>query len=189
MKRGLWILLCLGVVVSLASGSWQGAGAEEAKEVKGKLIGVDKCNVCHKSEKRGNQAAVWAESAHAKAFATLATDEAKAIATEQGLGDPQKASECLVCHTTKGFLGEVEVDESGKYSVEEGVGCEACHGAGSEYKSNKVMQDPELAAAAGLVKPDEKQCLSCHNEKSPTFKEFKFEERWAQIAHPKAAAE
>lgn len=29
----------------------------------------------------------------------------------------------------------------------------------------------------------EKQCRSCHNEKSPTFKEFNLAERWAKIRH------
>jgi len=187
MKRGLLVLLCLGLIAGLNAGSWLSAGAEE--EVKAKLIGTSKCNVCHKSEKRGNQAAVWEASAHAKAYETLASDASMAIAKEMGIEDPQAAAECLVCHTTQGFLGEVELDPKGKYAVEEGVGCEACHGAGSEYKSNKVMQDPELSKAAGLITPDEEQCLKCHNEKSPTYQEFVFKERWAAIAHPKAAAE
>ena len=30
----------------------------------------------------------------------------------------------------------------------------------------------------------EKACARCHNEESPTFKGFEFEERWAEIAHP-----
>ena len=36
----------------------------------------------------------------------------------------------------------------------------------------------------GLKDPDKKNCVSCHNEKSPTFKGFDFEKYVAQIAHP-----
>ena len=29
----------------------------------------------------------------------------------------------------------------------------------------------------------EKKCRTCHNEKSPSYKPFKFDEMWAQIKH------
>jgi hypothetical protein len=32
--------------------------------------------------------------------------------------------------------------------------------------------------------PTAETCHGCHNEESPTFKDFNFEERVAQIAHP-----
>ncbi len=35
----------------------------------------------------------------------------------------------------------------------------------------------------GLIIPDEKVCKQCHNEESPTFKEFNFKEYVAKIAH------
>jgi hypothetical protein len=149
------------------------------------LIGSPKCKICHKA-KTGNQWGIWEESAHAKAYEVLASDESKQIAAEKGLGDPQKADECLVCHATRAFLGgEVKVAAKGKYADSEGVGCEACHGPGSEYKSKKTMSDPEAARAAGLqVHEGEEHCKQCHNENSPTYKEFVYEERWAEIAHP-----
>lgn len=67
--------------------------------------------------------------------------------------------------------------------------CEVCHGPGSDYKSLTVMKNKGRAVAAGLKEYKdkaaiEKQCRTCHNEKSPTAKEFKFEERWAKIQHP-----
>ena len=64
------------------------------------------------------------------------------------------------------------------------MGCESCHGAGSEYKSMKVMKDREASVAAGLVIPTEETCTGCHNDKSPTFKGFDFAEYSAKIAHP-----
>ncbi|MFH1842721.1 MAG: cytochrome C554, partial [bacterium] len=70
------------------------------------------------------------------------------------------------------------------YDITEGVGCEACHGAGSAYKSNKVMKDHAAAVAAGLIEITVDHCLQCHNEKSPIHKEFVYEEALAAIAHP-----
>jgi len=146
------------------------------------IIGVDKCKMCHKA-KTGDQFAIWEGSAHAKAFETLKSDAAIAVAKEKGLGNPWEEAACLKCHTTQHFLG-APVDEAGKYAIEEGVSCEACHGAGSEYKSKKVMEDHDASIAAGLKMDGESNCVMCHNEESPTFKGFNFEERWAEVKHP-----
>ncbi|MFQ5752663.1 MAG: multiheme c-type cytochrome [bacterium] len=74
-----------------------------------------------------------------------------------------------------------------KFKVEDGVGCESCHGPGSAYKGRKVMQDLYAGkldkAKYGLVLPTEKTCVQCHNEESPAYKEFKFKEMVAKIAH------
>jgi hypothetical protein len=156
------------------------AGAEDAKPM---LIGAEKCKICHK--KNGDQWGIWEASKHAQAFTILASDAAKEVATAKGIADPQKAPECLKCHTTHAFLGsDVPLDPKGKYADTEGVGCETCHGPGSEYKSMSVMKDREQAIAAGLLLQGEEHCVKCHNEESPTYKPFTFEERWAVIAHP-----
>ena len=42
------------------------------------------------------------------------------------------------------------------------VGCEMCHGPGSEYKRKSVMRDREQALAAGLVIPTRDFCAKCH---------------------------
>jgi hypothetical protein len=47
-----------------------------------------------------------------------------------------------------------------------------------------IMKDRAKAVAAGLVIPDEGTCLTCHNDKSPTFKGFDFASAMAKIAHP-----
>ena len=154
------------------------------------IVGTAKCKMCHMA-KTGDQYKIWSESAHARAFATLASDQSKKIAEERGLGDPQKAEECLVCHATKGFLGKgVGVSDSGKYTDEEGVGCEACHGAGSDYRKRKIMMDREAAVANGLIIAlDQAYCEKCHNEQSPTFQGFDFEKQWEMVKHPRPATE
>ena len=35
-----------------------------------------------------------------------------------------------------------------------------------------------------MIIPNEETCIGCHNEESPTYKEFKFDEYSEQIAHP-----
>jgi len=145
------------------------------------IIGAPKCKTCHRA-KTGDQWKIWTESAHARAFETLASVESQKIAADRGLGDPQQETACLKCHATKSSLGEgVVINEKANYEDNEGVGCEACHGPGSDYKSRKVMLDPEAARMAGLIMNT--GCRKCHNEESPTFKGFDFEARWLDIAH------
>jgi len=135
------------------------------------IIGAPKCKSCHKA-KTGDQWKIWTESAHARAFETLASEESHKIAADKGLGDPQQEEACLKCHVTKASLGAgAVINEKAKYADSEGVGCESCHGPGSDYKSKKVMVDPEAARLAGLVMiKDAEGCTQCHNEESPTFK-------------------
>ncbi len=51
------------------------------------------------------------------------------------------------------------------------------------------MEDHAKSVAAGMTEyadeaAIEKQCITCHNEESPTYKEFDFKKMWAKIAHP-----
>jgi hypothetical protein len=45
------------------------------------------------------------------------------------------------------------------------------------------MKDHAASVAAGLVEQSEKVCVACHNEKSPTFVGFKYEEFLKKIDH------
>ncbi|NOY57598.1 MAG: cytochrome C554, partial [Calditrichaeota bacterium] len=137
----------------------------------------------HKGAKKGQIYETWMKAKHAKAFETLGTPEAKKIAEKKGLkSSPQEAPECLACHVT----GYKEA-AAATLTKEEGVSCEACHGPGSAYKSMKVMKGVRSgklkAADYGLVFPQEKTCVACHNSKSPTFKEFKFAVMKKKIEH------
>lgn len=149
------------------------------------FVGVDGCKMCHKKEKSGDQYGKWSAGPHAKAFETLGTDAAKAAAAEMGLGDPQQEGACLKCHITAYGVDEARL--GAKYTKEEGVGCESCHGAGGEYKSMKTMKAITAGevdgATVGLVIPTAETCTACHNEESPTFKGFDWDEYSAKIAH------
>ena len=106
------------------------------------FIGVAKCKMCHNKPATGAQYAAWAASPHAKAFQSLKGDDAK---------NPK----CLKCHSTAFGL---QLSETQSITVEEGVSCESCHGAGSEYKTISVMKDQTKAIAAGLILPEEQMC-------------------------------
>lgn len=147
-------------------------------------VGVGGCAMCHRSPAKGNQFGSWQSSKHSKAFETLATAEAKEAAAKAGVsGDPQKAAQCLGCHVT-GFAAPAAQKSAKTYKAEDGVGCESCHGAGADYKAMNVMRDHDQAMANGLMMPTKETCVKCHNEKSPFYKEFNFEEMVKKIAHP-----
>jgi hypothetical protein len=91
----------------------------------------------------------------------------------------------LKCHVTGG--GAAKNIDAG-FKKEEGVTCEACHGAASAYLAPHAKKDDASktkAKEAGLVMGDKegKACETCHNDGSPTFKGFKMSEMWAKIEH------
>lgn len=176
----------LAVALFLVSGFAMAAAADMEHE----LVGVKKCKVCHKKEEDGDQYGKWMESAHAKAYETLAGAKAKEIAKGKGIDNPQTANECLQCHITA--LPVMADIANQKITLEEGVSCESCHGAGGDYYKKSTMEGIAAgeieAASVGLVTPDEKTCVKCHNDKSPTFEGFVFDEMVKKIAHPKPEA-
>ncbi len=134
-------------------------------------VGAEKCKMCHKA-----QFAAWSESKHAKAWDALKPEE-------------QTKAECVTCHQTGMTAEKAQLN---------GVQCEACHGAGSEYKKPTIMSAAKfkadkvaqlkVAVEAGLVIPTEATCVKCHKkEGNPNFKEFNFE-KMKLLVHPVKAA-
>lgn len=151
-----------------------------------KYIGTKMCSMCHKTEKQGKQLDIWQKSPHANAYTTLTTAKANEIAKAKGLTKPAaEAAECLTCHAPQHDAKNLEKS----FVLKDGVQCETCHGAGSAYKTIPIMKDRAKSIAAGMTEfkdeaAIEAKCKTCHNEKSPTFKGFKFEEYWGKIKHP-----
>ena len=127
-------------------------------------VGAKKCKGCHMKQFKH-----WEATVHAAAWDSLSPEE-------------QAKAECVSCHATN---GDAQFP---------GVQCESCHGAGSEYKSPKIKskskwkENPEaqrkLAQEAGLIMPDEKLCVSCHNPKAgKEFKGFNFAEDVEKVKH------
>jgi len=190
MMRSIGRLGFVAGVVGFLCLQAQVLAQETAEAEKPKYIGVANCGKCHKSKTKGNQLGQWQTSQHAKAYEALATPEAKEVAAkvDKSITEPQKSDKCLKCHVTAhgvdaALIAPIPEGKKG-HSIEDGVGCESCHGPGSLYKSRKIMKDREAALANGLVIPTEETCKKCHNEESPTYKEFKFEEMFEKVKHP-----
>ncbi|HKK72715.1 MAG TPA: cytochrome c family protein [Candidatus Krumholzibacteria bacterium] len=166
------IVLTAGLVLS--------AGTALAEEFE--YVGAEGCKMCHRA-KTGNQWQKWLDGPHASAYETLKNDASAEIVADMGLdGNAWELDQCLECHVTAHGVSEDRLGR--RYSVEQGVGCESCHGPGSEYKSMKTMRSHDAAVAAGLVEISTETCTDCHNEDSPTFKGFDYDDYVARIAHP-----
>ncbi len=173
MKKAILLFVALMLVVGVA---FTGEGEH-------KFAGTKKCKMCHKGAKKGEIFEKWAASSHAKAYTVLGEAAAKEVYTKLGKeGNPQEDPACLKCHATGHGLDSTLV---AKVVIENGVTCESCHGAGGDYWKKKVMVDHDASVAAGMVADPKAGCVKCHNEESPTFKEFDFAKKWELIKHAK----
>ena len=162
----------------------------EGKPADNKYIGADKCKGCHSAVESGNQHAVWKGTLHAKAFATLSTEEAKKLASAKGIADASKADECVSCHVTAFGVPEAEIKKG--FDRAQGIQCEVCHGPGEAHMKARFAAAAKADGAAGYVQvpadeivavPTQDVCLKCHTEKSPSYKPFCFHEVSAKIRH------
>jgi hypothetical protein len=185
MKKMLIVLLVLSVGIAYS----QTSNTE--------YVGSKKCKICHNKAEDGSQYSIWESGPHANSFESLKTDAAKAIAKKMGLKvAADQAPECLSCHVTgwgtpTGYQLTVDPLDKKAVKVNEdlaNVGCESCHGPGSEYKSKKVMvaisDGTTKGSTVGLTTITAETCTVCHNKKSPTYKPFDYAVRVKEVAHP-----
>lgn len=188
MKKKILICLFTGVIalafIFLNAEPYQSQSEPQ-------YVGVTTCvGACHKSESQGSQLSIWQDSKHSKAYESLKSAFADSIATARGSEVAAvETPECLKCHTLGVDLASAKVDDT--FDKTQGVQCESCHGAGSEYKKLSIMKDKQKSMDAGLIIHTDKDafCTQCHNSDSPTFESFHYDEMWAKIKHPKPAKE
>ena len=179
------VLRALGLAVVLIAPAT--ASAQARRPV---YVGARVCAQCHEGHAAGNQHSKWLLSAHAKAWATLATPEAKVMARLSGLpGEPGQAPICLGCHATASDTEAWERDPT--FRIEDGVQCEGCHGPGSEYITPEVMRDPVKARQAGLRRFTKRDCAVCHYAKAShdavqRRPALDIDAAWQALAHPVA---
>lgn len=185
MRRGFTLLGLAGVITFAA------VALADDKDKGNKYVGADKCKNCHDAKAKGAQVATWKGMKHAKAFETLAGDEAKKIAKEKGIADPQKDAKCAKCHQTAYGEPAEKIDKG--FKPEMGVQCESCHGPGGNHIKARMAaageeeeEEGELAEIpeGEIVKaPTAETCKKCHNEESPSFKAFCFKGYAEAIRH------
>jgi peroxiredoxin len=134
----------------------------------GDFVGSDACQSCHEP-----QYALWKQSPHAHALATL----------EQT--GKHESADCVQCHTT-GYEKTGGFPEGGAALAS--VGCESCHGPGAEH----VQESTETTFKPGSIlaltdKCDScvilQICGSCHDEANDPGFEFELQEKLDRIRH------
>ncbi len=167
--RASLVLLLLAVGVS-------------AQDAPPKFLGTRGCRDCHSTASIGDQHGIWKRSAHARAFETLRGEAARKVARPLGIEDPSSDARCIKCHVTA-WDAPSERKIYGLRAAD-GVSCESCHGPGEKYAPREVMINAEESRRQGLLMPDKDACIRCHNQESPTYREFDYEKAVAAIAHP-----
>jgi len=119
-------------------------------------VGERRCKVCHLATFKA-----WEKTTHAHAFDTLKEEE-------------RKNPICIACHTTGYGAGGYENSETVVDLTD--VQCESCHGPGSLYSRSSVMRERKRSEELGLVRIGPETCTRCHNENSPTFRVFDYNE-------------
>ena len=116
-------------------------------------VGADTCASCHPQA-----AAVWQKSHHAKAMQTL--EKARASYNPA----------CVRCHST-GFQHPGGYQRGPALAA---VGCESCHGPGSDHLLAPTQEYGSLPA-------DGSACVACHtHDQAP---DFQWEVGWPKIQH------
>lgn len=163
MKR---LIATCGMLLALTAGA--ASGAEDAT-----YKGLRVCTKCHDV-----QGEAWRSTAHANAFESLRPNvkpEAKTKAKLDPAKDYTQDKDCVGCHVTGfgepgGYKTGMDADEA---KVLTGVTCEACHGAGNEYREvhgkagDKLKTTFETTERKVLVAAKqnfdyEKACARCH---------------------------
>ena len=169
-------LFALFVIVFLASpkadraeAATRGAAAEH--------LGVASCagTTCH-GRQEGDGAVVrqdeilrWQDEssqagAHSRAWRVLGEPRGLAIGAKLGIGNPQNAAECLGCHA------DPAPAYGPRWTVSDGVGCEACHGpaSGAWLTQHYAVGASHGSNVKGGLYPIDQpsaradRCLDCH---------------------------
>ncbi|MFO8027859.1 MAG: cytochrome c family protein, partial [Opitutales bacterium] len=125
-------------------------------------VGSQSCMACHQEEY-----AIWKDSSHAHAWESLKHTKADA--------DPN----CIGCHSV-GFGTVSGYRREFKHEKLIDVGCESCHGPGSQHVAERSSGGPIRQRFRPLGEGD---CRSCHY--GEFSRPFVWDEFWPQIAHGK----
>lgn len=170
--RGAGIALVLGAMLA-AGGASLAEPIPAPQYGEDKHLGVRECagGPCHGSATpvgeriKENEHTIWLRrDRHAEAYKTLLTERSDSIAKNYGLTKPaSQAALCLDCHSDN---AEKRVDD---FRVEDGVGCESCHGGSERWLKTHTSSTRTHAenVEQGMYPTDDpvrraELCLGCH---------------------------
>ncbi len=171
------ILGCAILLFALTSASQRAVASSASAASPFSHVGVASCagSTCHgRSEPTGkivrqDEILHWQDAssrtgAHSRAYAVLAGPRGQAIASKLGIGSATSAGECLGCHADPAYAGK-----GPRWHVEDGVGCESCHGGAKNWLTSHyaVGQTHAANVARGLYPLEQpraraEKCLDCH---------------------------
>lgn len=136
-----------------------------------KFVGAETCATsgCHgAADPKRFQFQYWqAADPHSKAFSTLTTARSARMAEDLKLGEATKSVTCTACHAP--FNGLPENRLTANVKVQEGVSCESCHGAASEWVRSHPRKDYSHSdrVTAGMrdlqnIYTRANSCVACH---------------------------
>lgn len=188
----VWTLAALLLALTIAA-IVAAPPARSQAEAGGRYTGVASCagSTCHGRMEgdgtvvRQDELMRWQEpstpgGAHSRAWAVLSNSRSQFIAKNLGIGDPSTAPMCLGCHSTQGAIAASGGARRGSVPLEDGVGCESCHGpaggwiashyagVGTNASPDAEMRDKHLSnLRAGLWKLEDPVvragvCVDCH---------------------------
>jgi hypothetical protein len=113
-----------------------------------------------------NEYVTWQKhDLHAQAWLNLGNEDSKRIAYHLGIKDAQKDPLCLSCHATY----YPDARQGVNFQIEDGVGCESCHGPGEKYLGPHTANDATHAknielGMLDIVAPSKRaaMCVTCH---------------------------
>ena len=114
-----------------------------------------------------NEYVTWSKhDRHSKAYQSLLGAEGKRIGMHLGITAPEKEEWCLRCHST--FVAD-QKRVGDEFRVEDGVGCESCHGASGGYLKEHAAAGATFTRnlELGLVNLTKLEtraevCVDCH---------------------------
>jgi YVTN family beta-propeller protein len=130
-------------------------------------VGRVVCLQCHSPGRDGGTCTNPPTPKHDRAYEALAKPEAREIAALCGVPqEPARSQICLGCHTTAAEEGPRWTADT--FDLEDGVQCEACHGAGSRHVEALRGSGSGAAkrGASELVPTDRWICSTCHQERA-----------------------
>ena len=144
---------------------------------KATYVGSEACKKCHKEAFN-----IWQNSGHSNAFAALVTAKRPALRQFDG--------ECVVCHVI-GFQYDTGYRDDKQTAHLKNVGCESCHGPGSEHIKNKNNQKLHALMNPWKRQPGEndkqhknrvdQSCQKCHDTDNDVH--WDFDKKWPKVAH------